>query len=754
MIAMLAATWLASRADLLWRTDLSFYDAALPGGPPPGDVVIVAVDDASIAELGRWPWRRAVHAALLDRLRAMGVRAVGLDFLFTEPDSATALGDVALAEAMTRGPPTVLPLLVDLPASGAAIHERLPIPILAHAAAGIGHAQLELDRDGIARSVFLREGFGAPTWLHFAAALLRADPGSRPLQLRGERHPDLAGAPRVWVRDYHVLIPFLGPPGHFIQVSYADVLRGAVSESALRGKLVLVGATAQGVGDAYPTPRSGENRAMAGIEVSANILQSLRSDSTIRPLTPWLAALLAMVPVLLAGSALLLLPPRRSWLVAVLLWFGTAAASALAMRTAGWWFPPSASLAALLLLYPLWSWRRLEATQSFLEEEFDRLARERLPLLSTSASPSAALRPVDYVEQRMVLLREATQHLRQVRRLFSDMINGLPDATILADAAGRIVLANPAAAALFGIETGAALEESSVDSHLYERVKRDALRFDALAANAPCTVEAALDGLGRHVLIRAVPFCDSAQIRAGTIIALADITELRAAQRERDDVLRFLSHDMKSPASSLLGLAQLQRDPRRALPPLELSQRIDLLAHRLLTLVDGFVALARAESTDPRAFEEFDLRDAVQDACDEVWATAQARSIRLVTAIAEDPVVVSGDRQLLARAIVNLLGNALKFSPAGSAVNLRCSQRGGEATVEVADQGPGIALDSRGSLFRRFSRGLHRGATDPGGAGLGLAFVRVVMEKHRGRAWVDGDLEHGAVFYLAMPIIA
>jgi PAS domain S-box-containing protein len=746
MLAVLVLAVLASVFEMLWRTDLAFYDAASAGGPAPDDVVIVAVDDPSIAALGRWPWRRDLHAALLDRLRAMGARAVALDFLFTEPDTNSAAGDVALAAAMRRGPPTVLPLFVEMPGFQHSLEERLPIPILAQAAAGIGHADLELDRDGIARSVFLREGIGAPNRLHFAATLLLAAPGAGPLRLRGSRHPDLAGAPRVWVRDFRILIPFLGPPGHFAQLSYADVLRGGVSAAAIRGKYVLVGATAQGVGDSYPTPWSGEGQTMAGVEVNANVLQALRNDAAIRPLPRWAAALLSALPVSLAGAGLLLLPPRRSWLLSVLLMIGTAAASALALR-GGWWFPPSASLAALLALYPLWSWRRLEAMQAFLEEEFERLSRERFPIPATRA---AALRPVDFVEQRMDLLRQATQHMRQVRRLFSDLVNGLPDATILADAAGAIVLANPAAAALFG-RPGAALENSSVDAQLYERVKDEALRYETLAARAPCTVEAALEQPGRHVLIRAVPFTDSAALRAGTIIAFADITALRAAQRERDDVLRFLSHDMKSPASSLLGLAQLQRDPRRALPPLELSRRIDVLAQRLLTLVDGFVALARAESADPGEFREFDLRDAVQDACDEVWATAQARGSRLDSHQAEDAIMVSGDRQLLARAIVNLLSNALKFSPTGAGVQLRCSRFGREAMIEVTDQGPGIALESRASLFRRFSRGLHRGEADPGGAGLGLAFVRVVMEKHAGRAWVDGGIEHGAVFSLSMP---
>ncbi|HEY5264036.1 MAG TPA: CHASE2 domain-containing protein [Steroidobacteraceae bacterium] len=752
LAVLLAVTALAGVSKVFWRFDLSLYDAALPTGPAPSDLVIVAVDDQSIAELGRWPWHRAVHAALLDRLRALGAKAVALDFLLTEPDLENPLGDAALAAAMTRGPPTVLPMMVEMPAPGRAIRERMPIPILARAAAGIGHVNLELDRDGMVRSVFLREGIGRPNRVHFAVALLDSVAAAAPISLRGARNPDLAHAPHVWVRDYRILIPFLGPPGHFSQVSYADVLRGSVPDSAIRGKLVLVGATAQGIGDAYSTPRSGEGRAMPGVEITANVVQALRSATAIRPLSSWAATLLGLIPIVLAALALLLLAPRWSLIMVALIGFGTACASVLALRLAGWWWPPCASLASLVVIYPLWSWRRLEATQEFLEREFKLLASERFPLRIGAPAPGHSLPPIDFVEQRMELLRQSTARLRSVRRLFADTISNLPDATLLADEGGSIVLANAAAAALFGAPDAQALEETTVDEQLFARVGSDSLRFAALAATAPCTLEAALEHAGRQVLIRAAPFCDSAKGRVGTIIAFADITELRAAQRERDDVLRFLSHDMKSPASSLLGLARLQRDPRRALPPLELSQRLDLLAQRLLTLVDGFVSLARAESTDPRAFDVFDLRDAVQDAYDEVWASAQARGNTVITTVPEESVIVRGDRQMLARGIVNLLSNAVKFSPPATQIHLECLRGAGEATVRVIDRGPGIAAESAASLFQRFSRGLHRAGADPGGAGLGLAFVRVVTEKHRGRAWVESVEGQGAVFCLSLPV--
>jgi signal transduction histidine kinase len=200
-----------------------------------------------------------------------------------------------------------------------------------------------------------------------------------------------------------------------------------------------------------------------------------------------------------------------------------------------------------------------------------------------------------------------------------------------------------------------------------------------------------------------------------------------------------------------MGLAQLQRDPQRALPPLELSNRLDILAQRTLTLVDGFVALARAESSDPNKFDEFDVRDAMQDAYDEVWAAARAREITISSTAPTALVLVDGDRQLLARAIVNLLINAVKFSPDRSTILLECQVEAAQAVIRITDNGPGIDPRNQALLFQRFTRGLHRGAKDPGGAGLGLAFVRVVAEKHGGRVWVENAAQGGAVFCLSIP---
>lgn len=782
LLAVLLASLGALQASgALWRLDYALYDAAMRGGPAPDDVVIVAIDDASIAALGRWPWDRRLHAALLDRLRAAGATAVALDVIFAEPAPPASGGDAALATAMSRGPPTVLPLLAqDLSvdagsgagAGAGSLRELLPIASLARAAAALGHAHVEIDRDGIARSVYLREGRGRPGRSHFVLAMLEHVAPAQLAPLRGERHPDLAGAaPDAWVRDYRLMIPFLGPPGHFTTLSYVDVLRGGVAAAGLRGRWVLVGATAQGLGDAYATPLSRDGRTTAGVEFSANLLQALRSGRGAVTAGPLARFALGALPLLVAFAGFLALSPRRSLLLLGALWLAVLGISTLALYLGGWWWPPAAALAVLTAAYPLWNWRRLEATQRFLDEEFTRLMAERTPLARDPApSLAAAALGGDPLQRRIDLVEAATTRLRDLRRLLSDAIAHLPDAALVVDRDARIVLANPAAAALFdqgapldaplGPLFDAAFGAGAVDlatvlgarSSVREvRLARGIADRDAEQRDPghPRRESTAPDR-PRDLLLRAAPFHDDAGARLGTILSLADITGLRELQRERDDLVGFLSHDIRSPVTALLALAQLQRDPRRALTVEQFAQRAEALAQRALELAEGFVALSRAEAIERATFEPFDLRDAVQDAIDETWATAQWREValRFTPGAASWPVL--GHRGLLARAVTNLVGNAVKYTPAGGTVIVAGARTADQWEISVRDTGPGVDRDLRTRLFERFQRGTESPAT--GGAGLGLAFVRVVATRHGGTTGVRDPSPGGSEFFLRIPV--
>lgn len=366
------------QSDLPRRWDDSVYDTALSlfAREARPDIVIVAIDEPSLARLGRWPWSRRVHAALVDALSAARVRAIGMDILFAEPDTDDPEADRILADAIRRSGRVVLPVLPERGAGAARIKVTQPLPELAHAAAQSGHVDVELDPDGLVRSVFLEAGMGAVRWPAFALALARL--GTNDVSLAGD-HPAQAGSSpppvndTVWRRDYRIRIPFVGPPGSIRQVSFADVLDNPELRDKLAGKRVIIGATAVGIAPQFSTPLSGLAETMAGVELNANILDAWLSGLFIRQVGPWPSVALTFLLVFLPVAASNFLTPRRT-LVLTLLSALTVAGVSLGLLT--WfrlWYGPITALATLLLSYPLWSWRRLESDATALRLENERV---------------------------------------------------------------------------------------------------------------------------------------------------------------------------------------------------------------------------------------------------------------------------------------------------------------------------------------------------------------------------------------------
>jgi len=749
----------------LGRLDQTLYDQFLSasGRPARDDIVIVAIDDFSLAQLGRWPWPRSHHAALLDRLTAAQPRAVGLDIILTEPEPAradgTRPGDAALRDAMLRNKLTVLPLIAV--ENGGGPVALPPIPELAGAAWSIGHINLRHDSDGVVRSVYLREGQNGIWWPHFALAL------SDPLHATRADTAALAQPGLAWERAERRYIPYAGNNGHFQSVPYVAVMRGEVPEQFLRDRIVLVGATARGMADAYPTPVSGPAGAMPGVEIHANILASLLDRKSIALATPAQVAMLSMLPVLLALTAYLFFVPRVALLINAMLVALTFGASFLSLRL-GWWFPPAAALVPLILSYPLWSWRRLEAAITYLGQEFLRLDQEP-HLLPEAEHAQRGDQIEDILERRIRAMKRAARRVRDLRQFVSDSLDSLPDATLVTATDGRILLANRHAIRYFAAAGMRALPGMLLSEALcvlrsaqpVEQAAAAAFRWKDLLdlGNAPALSSgvSATDDQGRDLLVKSAPCFSAANVLTGWIVSVIDISTIRAAERSRDETLRFLSHDMRAPQASILALLELQRDPASAVPQEELFERIEKAARRTLGLADDFVQLARAESQEYR-FEEVDFQDLLYDATDEMWTLAQEKRIRIVTDVAAAEYPVRADRTLMTRALVNLLSNAINYSPPDTVIT--CALRHPldmppeQIFCSISDQGYGIAPEDQPKLFRRFTR-LGQTVRADGerheGIGLGLVFVKTVVEKHQGQLGLSSEVGEGTTFTIVLP---
>ena len=397
VLVLAVSALLLSQTRLLEPLDQALYDlqSRLLQRQPDPAIRVVVIDDDALAALGRWPWPRRIHADLVRRLTAAGVRGIGLDILFSEPDDDDPEGDRLLAAAIRDSGRVVLPVYPRLDSRTGRLLEQLPIPLLRESAR-LGHVDAELDSDGVARSVFLQAGLGEPRWPAFSLALLQLDPPAGWDWPPSQRAPatDVSAA-SLWSRDRRILIPFAGPPGHFRPLSYLDVLDRPAGSLGLEGTWVLVGVVASGLQDTLAVPSSDRYRAMAGVEFNANVLDALLNGEAIRPLGSGQNALLSLL-LTLVPLALYRLRPRRalwSWLGSLSLVLGVGMMLLIGAKL---WFPQATALLLAGVSYPLWLWLRVDSQLQRTQLEH-QVVRDSLTALGQGLISTDAAGRVEYL---------------------------------------------------------------------------------------------------------------------------------------------------------------------------------------------------------------------------------------------------------------------------------------------------------------------------------------------------------------------
>jgi signal transduction histidine kinase/CHASE2 domain-containing sensor protein len=757
-LAALAVSGLAQLGA--WRPlEHSAYNTLfrLRGSMPWDDrVVIVAIDEASLRQFGRFPISRQYYTRLLQTLTQAESSVVVFNVVFSEPNAE----DIELAQAMAEHGRVVLATAWD--------ENGQPLPpnsTLQANAIALGHVLKHPDADGITRRI-VPEVKKIPSL--GVAALQAYSLVHEPVALPNPKQP-------FWIN-------WLGKAQQAPQYSLADVLARRVPAQVFQHKIVVVGYTAAGL-DPLVTPFA-QNPPATGVLLNATLVNNLLQQNLLTRLHPvWMVGIL-----LLGGPGLSVALKRWAWerrLASLLMLCVVWVAISLVSFNAGYWLP----IAIPIILFCS-STGILEVCERLrlnfrLQEEIERLwlahyrnllvepetpARTEAPtaqaLETAVATPVAeTLQPGTW--QPIAQLATLAEQFARSQSTHAAIASSLPVGLLAVDLAGRVWFCNPLAMEWFGVGVGDRLQPQLVPLWFSPA---DWQAIWQLVQSGK-EVQRELEQGERWLEIKFKPLFYQANLVAiepatptGVLLLLQDITlhkqvevEIRnALQREQElhqlksRFVSMVSHELRTPlttihsAVDLIEYYELSTDERW-----ELLQQIRASVRNMNQLIEDVLSLGRADAGKLN-FQPiyFNLNEFCQHILAEFALTDRSRHQLSFTSHG-DRHDIWADAKLLRQMLNNLLSNAIKYSPNGGKVQVEVDYWIECVVIRIGDEGIGIPPQDQERLFEAFYRATNVDTIH--GTGLGLAIVKRCVELHQGQIHIASEIGKGTTFTVTLP---
>ncbi len=386
-------------------------------------------------------------------------------------------------------------------------------------------------------------------------------------------------------------------------------------------------------------------------------------------------------------------------------------------------------------------------------------AIERRQRLLREDVPGALGRPWDNLCAAVGGLLDEVAHLRQLRTgqlaQLEATLGSLREAVLVIDAGNHIVLANPALQEIFPRATrilGQRLELVLQSAAFLTQV--DAVRRGAAAPQQEIEFVGGDHSTWLEVTGTRIPPLDGARGH-WALFVLHDVTRQKRLEAVRRDFVANVSHELRTPLSVIKGYVETLVDGHREIP-LEARDKflrtIQRHTERLNSLLEDLLTLSRLESVNPGLRREpVDLAALLTEIVDDCRARPAAAGHHLRCVVGPELGHLSLDPLKITQAVENLLDNAVKYTPAGSQIEVAAQRRDGDVVVSVRDNGPGIPAADLPHLFERFYRVDKGRSREKGGTGLGLSIVKHIVQLHGGREWVESTPGQGSTFFFSLP---
>jgi two-component system phosphate regulon sensor histidine kinase PhoR len=346
-------------------------------------------------------------------------------------------------------------------------------------------------------------------------------------------------------------------------------------------------------------------------------------------------------------------------------------------------------------------------------------------------------------------LGERASDLQRDQARLQAILAGMAEGVLVVDASGRVQLVNDAAREMLG------LQSAPEGKHYVELIRHPAVKasLDAVRGGDGTAGEAAtLTEGGRTFVARAAPVVTDASSR-GAVLVLHDVTDLKRADRIRQDFVANVSHELRTPLTAIRGYVEALSD--EPVTPEDRRAFLEIIARhtrRMERLAQDLLRLALLESGQEALHcEPVDVAAVFAGVIDDLRTQAAARQQQVYPHVEPQAATVSADATQLRDALRNLLDNAIIYAPRQSAITLAAVADGRDVLLTVSDEGPGIPAADLPRVFERFYRVDKGRSRDSGGTGLGLAIVKHIVERMGGTVAAANRESGGAVFSVRLP---
>jgi two-component system phosphate regulon sensor histidine kinase PhoR len=311
-----------------------------------------------------------------------------------------------------------------------------------------------------------------------------------------------------------------------------------------------------------------------------------------------------------------------------------------------------------------------------------------------------------------------------------------------------VEFANEAAHAILERHSGTMVGRSALEAFVDTRVEgiaRTAMEYGS--ATGELTVRS---GAGATVTVRA-----RRSPVSGVWLVMEDVSELRRLQRIRAEFIDNLSHELRTPITTISLLAETAARDAEAAPARlrDKISKIEIETGHLTQMVNELLDLSRIESgTVQLLLDDVDMVRLAQTTSERLRLFAERQGLRLRLDVPNRVLRVRGDEDRLGQVLINLLHNAVKFSPNGGEIVVGVREGEGEVVIRVSDPGVGVPASDRARIFERFYKVDRARVRGRGGTGLGLSIARHVVESHGGRIWVESVEGEGSTFSFTVPL--